>query len=74
MAGSCLVYENCLFSGEVYNQLVANHLQNLHQHEHLDLHSVEAHTAFEEIKSAHGFESSKLQAAETIADGEMGQF
>ena len=42
-------------------------LQVLHQHQHLDLFSAEDHAAFEKIKKAHGFETSELQAAETIA-------
>lgn len=42
-------------------------LQILHQHAHLDLYSTEQHQAFADIKAEHGFESSKLQAAETIS-------
>ncbi|WP_316746844.1 ferrous iron transport protein B [Pedobacter gandavensis] len=42
-------------------------LQVLHQHEHLDFFAPEDHAAFENIKKAHDFETSKLQAAETIA-------
>jgi ferrous iron transport protein B len=42
-------------------------LQVLHQYETLDVFSAEDKKTFAEIKSAHGFESSKLQAAETIA-------
>lgn len=41
-------------------------LQLLHQHEHLDSHT-EKYEQFEEIERTHHFESSKLQAAETIA-------
>lgn len=41
-------------------------LQLLHQHEHLDSHT-ERYEQFEEIERTHHFESSKLQAAETIA-------
>ncbi|WP_235964521.1 ferrous iron transport protein B [Pedobacter gandavensis] len=42
-------------------------MQVLHQHQHLDIFDQEAHAAFEKIKKAHDFETSKLQAAETIA-------
>ncbi|MBB6501477.1 ferrous iron transport protein B [Pedobacter cryoconitis] len=42
-------------------------LQLLHQHEHLDIYTSAQHTQLEQIKKAHHFESSKLQAAETIA-------
>ena len=42
-------------------------LQLLHQHEHLDAYSAMQYERFEEIERTHGFESSKLQAAETIA-------
>jgi len=42
-------------------------LQILHQHEHLEIYTAEQHTQFEQIKKTHHFESSKLQAAETIA-------
>lgn len=42
-------------------------LQILHQHEHLNTFSLQDHEAFERIKAEHTFESSKLQAAETIA-------
>ncbi|RZM22816.1 MAG: ferrous iron transport protein B [Pedobacter sp.] len=42
-------------------------LQILHQHAHLDLYDTETHQAFADIKSDHKFESSKLQAAETIS-------
>jgi ferrous iron transport protein B len=42
-------------------------LQLLHQHEPLNIFSNEQHAALEEIKKTHHFESSKLQAAETIA-------
>ena len=42
-------------------------LQVLHQYETLDVFSAEDKKAFAEIKSNQGFESSKLQAAETIA-------
>lgn len=41
-------------------------LQLLHQHEHLECHA-EKYKQFEEIEKTHHFESSKLQAAETIA-------
>lgn len=41
-------------------------LQLLHQHEHLDAHTSN-YDAFEKIEKDHHFESSKLQAAETIA-------
>lgn len=41
-------------------------LQLLHQHEHLECHA-ERYEQFEEIERTHHFESSKLQAAETIA-------
>jgi ferrous iron transport protein B len=42
-------------------------LQLLHQHEPLNIFSAEQHESLEQIKKAHHFESSKLQAAETIA-------
>ena len=42
-------------------------LQLLHQHQPLNIFSAADHTVFEEIKATHHFESSKLQAAETIA-------
>ncbi|RAJ33406.1 ferrous iron transport protein B [Pedobacter cryoconitis] len=42
-------------------------LQILHQHEHLEIYTAQQHANFEQIKKAHQFESSKLQAAETIA-------
>jgi ferrous iron transport protein B len=42
-------------------------LQLLHQHQPLNIFTEEQHTVFEQIKKNHGFESSKLQAAETIA-------
>lgn len=42
-------------------------LQLLHQHEPLNIFSNEQHAALEQIKKTHHFESSKLQAAETIA-------
>ncbi|MBE9599632.1 ferrous iron transport protein B [Pedobacter sp. MC2016-24] len=42
-------------------------LQVLHQYETLEVFSAEDKKAFAEIKSNQGFESSKLQAAETIA-------
>lgn len=42
-------------------------LQVLHQYETLDVFSEADKKAFAEIKATHGFESSKLQAAETIA-------
>jgi ferrous iron transport protein B len=42
-------------------------LQILHQHEHLEIYTVQQHAQFEQIKKSHHFESSKLQAAETIA-------
>ena len=42
-------------------------LQLLHQHETLNIFSASDHLVFEEIKATHNFESSKLQAAETIA-------
>ncbi|MBB5636536.1 ferrous iron transport protein B [Pedobacter cryoconitis] len=42
-------------------------LQVLHQHEYLEAYTAEQHTAFEQIKKIHHFDSSKLQAAETIA-------
>lgn len=41
-------------------------LQLLHQHEHLELHH-HRYEQFEHIERTHGFESSQLQAAETIA-------
>ncbi len=41
-------------------------LQLLHQHEHLETHTGN-YERFEEIERTHHFESSKLQAAETIA-------
>ena len=41
-------------------------LQFLHQHEYLDAHT-ENYDLFEKIEKDHQFESSKLQAAETIA-------
>ncbi|WP_316790993.1 ferrous iron transport protein B [Pedobacter frigoris] len=42
-------------------------LQLLHQHQPLNIFSAQDHSVFEKIKSSHNFESSKLQAAETIA-------
>ncbi|WP_316840607.1 ferrous iron transport protein B [Pedobacter gandavensis] len=42
-------------------------MQVLHQHQHLDIFSDEDHAAFEQIKKAHDFETSKIQTAETIA-------
>ncbi|RZK82168.1 MAG: ferrous iron transport protein B [Pedobacter sp.] len=42
-------------------------LQVLHQHTHLDIFSEKDHETFEKIKADHDFESSKLQAAETIS-------
>ncbi len=42
-------------------------MQVLHQHQHLDIFSEEDHSAFEKIKKAHDFETSKIQTAETIA-------
>ncbi|MES2454089.1 MAG: ferrous iron transport protein B [Bacteroidota bacterium] len=42
-------------------------LQLLHQQEPLGLFSGEQHKAFEAVKARHHFESTKLQAAETIA-------
>lgn len=42
-------------------------LQILHQHEHLEIYTAQQHANFERIKKSHQFESSKLQAAETIA-------
>jgi ferrous iron transport protein B len=42
-------------------------LQILHQHEHLNIFSESQHSAFEKIKKDCEFESSKQQAAETIA-------
>lgn len=42
-------------------------LQVLHQHEHLTKLSAQQHEVLEQIKANHGFESSKLQAAETVA-------
>lgn len=42
-------------------------LQILHQHEHLEIYTAQQHANFEQIKKSHQFESSKLQAAETIA-------
>ncbi len=42
-------------------------LQVLHQHEHLEIYTDQQHARLEQIKKSHHFESSKLQAAETIA-------
>lgn len=42
-------------------------LQVLHQHEHLNFFSVQEQDEIETIEKSHGFESSKLQAAETVA-------
>lgn len=42
-------------------------LQLLHQHEHIEKYTKEQYERFEEIERTHHFESSKLQAAETIA-------
>lgn len=42
-------------------------LQILHQHAHLDLYDTATHQAFADIKANYHFESSKLQAAETIS-------
>jgi ferrous iron transport protein B len=42
-------------------------LQSLHQHQFQELVTEEDHRNFDSIKSDHNFESSKLQAAETIA-------
>lgn len=42
-------------------------LQFLHQHHPLKIFSAEEHTALDQIRARHGFESSKLQAAETIS-------
>lgn len=42
-------------------------LQLLHQHQSLNLLSPEQHAALEKIRAEHAFESSALQAAETIA-------
>jgi ferrous iron transport protein B len=42
-------------------------LQLLHQHLPLNIFSADDHAVFEQIKREHNFESSKLQAAETIA-------
>lgn len=42
-------------------------LQLLHQHEHLERYSPAQYKQFEAIEKEHHFESSKLQAAETIA-------
>jgi ferrous iron transport protein B len=42
-------------------------MQLLHQHQHLDTLTGEEHGKLEKIKTETGFESSKLQAAETIA-------
>lgn len=42
-------------------------LQLLHQHEHIEKYTKEQYDRFEEIEKKHHFESSKLQAAETIA-------
>ena len=42
-------------------------LQLLHQHEHLERYTPAQYEQFEEIERVHHFESSKLQAAETIA-------
>ncbi len=42
-------------------------LQMLHQHRHVDNISIEQHQALDNIIADHGFESSKQQAAETIA-------
>jgi ferrous iron transport protein B len=42
-------------------------LQSLHQHQFQELVTEEDHRNFDEIRSDHNFESSKLQAAETIA-------
>lgn len=41
-------------------------MQVLHQHQHLDFFSETEHEAIEKIKQEHQFESSKIQAAETI--------
>jgi ferrous iron transport protein B len=42
-------------------------LQSLHQHQFLEVVTEEDHHSFDSIKTEHNFESSKLQAAETIA-------
>jgi len=42
-------------------------LQLLHQHEHIEHYTAEQYEQFETIERTHNFESSKLQAAETIA-------
>ncbi|WP_231458896.1 MULTISPECIES: ferrous iron transport protein B [unclassified Pedobacter] len=42
-------------------------LQILHQHEHLTFFTDKDQTEIEEIEKAHNFQSSKIQAAETIA-------
>ena len=42
-------------------------LQNLHQHQFMEIVSEEDHLNFDAIRLDHKFESSKLQAAETIA-------
>lgn len=42
-------------------------LQVLHQHEHLTFFSDQQQEEIEEIEQSHGFESAKVQAAETIA-------
>ncbi|HKG08640.1 MAG TPA: ferrous iron transport protein B [Pedobacter sp.] len=47
------------------NEYIA--LQMLHQHQPLNMFTPDEHEVFEEIKRSHNFESSKLQAAETIA-------
>ncbi|WP_421941526.1 ferrous iron transport protein B [Pedobacter sp.] len=42
-------------------------LQVLHQHEHLTFFTDQQQVEIEEIEQSHGFESAKVQAAETIA-------
>jgi len=50
---------------KIENNYIA--LQLLHQQEPLGLFSADQHKAFEGVKARHHFESTKLQAAETIA-------
>ncbi|TDQ10076.1 ferrous iron transport protein B [Pedobacter metabolipauper] len=42
-------------------------LQILHQHEFLDVYTVEEHAGIEQIKASAGFESSRIQTEETIS-------
>jgi ferrous iron transport protein B len=56
---------------EVHGVLETNNnyyaLQMLHQHQHVENIPAAKHSALEQIKTDHGFESSKQQAAETIS-------